>query len=380
MRFLRSERVVDAAMVVVIAGADLSLMWLTRPGELALPGYDGPSLVGSALLVAAALPLLWRRRAPVAVLVATTALSLGAALVPVPSELIAPLAAIYTVAARSGRRTALAALVGLAVLMVLPAIVFDDPGALGVMLVGVGTAWLLGDAQRARAAHAAALADRMRAMEAERERSAELAVVSERTRIARELHDVVAHSITVMVIQAGAARRVVAADPDRARVAARQVADTGRQALVELRHLLGVLREEDSEAAYEPQPGLRSLGNLLADYAGSPLRISLSMEGEPQPLTPGADLSAYRIIQESLTNALRHAGPARVEVRLCWLPDRLQITVADDGRGAPAPAVERDGHGLRGMAERANLVGGRFEAGPRPGGGFLVSAALPREV
>jgi signal transduction histidine kinase len=229
-------------------------------------------------------------------------------------------------------------------------------------------------------------------------------VAEERGRIARELHDVVAHSVSVMVVQAGAARRTMAASPDQATTALGQIESTGRQALVELRRLLGLLRDGDrgDGAALTPQPGLEHLESLAAAAREAGLPVEVTVEGEPRPLPAGVDLSAYRIVQEALTNSLKHAGPARARVRVCYGREALEVQVTDDGRGersaarageglvvvtiGPDGVLElpgrRDGggHGLIGMRERVALFGGTLEAGADPGGGYRVAARLPLDA
>jgi signal transduction histidine kinase len=217
--------------------------------------------------------------------------------------------------------------------------------------------------------------------------------VAERARIARELHDVIAHNVSVMVVQADGASYTLAADPDRAREALAAISATGRQALAEMRRLLGVLRREDEPAntARAPQPGIGELGELLDQARTAGLPVSFSVEGVPRPLPDGAALAAYRIVQESLTNTRKHAGPvASASVVLRYTSDALMLAISDDGRGGLAgPAVPSSalpgapvgsaaaGHGLTGMRERVAMYGGSVAAGPRPGGGFEVTATLP---
>ena len=216
-------------------------------------------------------------------------------------------------------------------------------------------------------------------LELERDQEMRLAAATERARIARELHDVVAHSLSVVIAQADGGRYAGRTDPEAATGALEAIAATGRQALTDMRSLLGVLREGGGEE-YAPQPDVAAIPALVEDVRGSGLDVDLIVEGEPQPLAAGPQLAAYRIVQESLTNVLKHAGPAsRAWVRLQWRPDALELSVLDDGRGASAAMVDSDGdgQGLRGMRERAQLHRGRLEAGPRHGGGFGVHAALP---
>ena len=205
------------------------------------------------------------------------------------------------------------------------------------------------------------------------EEAAERAAEEERGRIARELHDVVAHSVSVMTVQAGAVRRLLAPEQQREREALITVEETGRQALTEMRRLLGVLRQEGESAALAPQPGLGTLDSLVQHVREAGLPVELTFEGERVALPPGVDLSAYRIVQEALTNALRHAGPARAWVSVRYSADEVEVEVANDGRSKE----NGDGHGLVGMRERVALCGGDLTAGPRPGGGYTISARLP---
>jgi signal transduction histidine kinase len=211
--------------------------------------------------------------------------------------------------------------------------------------------------------------------ERERDVAAREAVVAERTRIARELHDVVAHSVSVMVVQAQAGPRLLAA-PEDAREVFRSIEAVGREALVELRRLLGVLREGDEDAATAPQPGLGLLDTLLEQVREAGLRVDVRIEGEPVQLPPGIDLSAYRIVQEALTNTLKHAGLAEAEVVVRYGASMLELEVLDNGAG-PGPRLAGSGHGLVGMRERVALYGGVLEAGSRNGHGFAVRARLP---
>jgi signal transduction histidine kinase len=376
--------VADGLLALCLLLAEVPLLWVYDPQTVGIPGYAGPTPLAVALIVAMCLPLTWRRRAPVLVLLASTAFGLLTIPAEVPSQLFAPLIACYTVASRCARRTSLVAWVLISIGVVLLVGLLEGPDAYGSMVTSVvvaAGAFLLGDAQRARQARAALLAERAEGLLAERERSAELAVAEERARIARELHDVVAHTVSVMVVQAAAARRVLPTDAERARAAAQQVATTGRHTLAELRRLLGVLHEDGAPASRAPQPDLDDLDDLVAQFAGTPLRVRLRTSGARRRYSPGVELSAYRIVQESLTNALRHSGGARVEVHVGYRADGLAIEVVDDGPAGSAPdRSDGGGHGLVGMRERASLIGGSLQAGPRPGGGYAVTALLPTEV
>ena len=205
-----------------------------------------------------------------------------------------------------------------------------------------------------------------------------MAVASERSRIARELHDIVAHNVSVMVVQAEAADEMLAhASPDRAREPVQRIQATGRAALTDMRRLLGILRDSDLPPELGPQPGIANLDVLLVKVREAGLPVDLEVVGEPSPLPPGIDLSAYRIVQEALTNTLKYAGTARACVRVEFVPGALELEVADDGRGTDAAAPGGSGHGLVGMRERVELFGGVLEAGPRADGGYRVRARLP---
>ena len=201
------------------------------------------------------------------------------------------------------------------------------------------------------------------------------AVEEERGRITRELHDVLAHSVSVMTVQASAVRRLLTPEQEREREALLAVEETGRQALAEMRRLLGIMRSEHEVAALAPQPGLDTLPALVDQVRRSGLPVELSVEGTPVQLPAGVDLSAYRIVQEALTNTLKHAGPARAWVAVRYGGDDVEIEVANDGRADAGG--NGGGHGLAGMRERVALCGGELHTGPRPGGGFRISARLP---
>jgi signal transduction histidine kinase len=249
--------------------------------------------------------------------------------------------------------------------------------AISGILLG-GTVSVIAYALRRRSGRAAELEERAATLEREREEAERAAVEEERRRIARELHDVIAHSITLMTVQAGAARLLLAQDPGRAREPVLSVEETGRHALAELRRLLGVIRADDGEAALAPQPGLARLDDLVGQARRAGLPVELAVAGEPRPLPPGIDLTAYRIVQEALTNTRRHAGPAHAHVSVRYGSQALDLEVTDDGRTATA-AGDGAGHGLVGMRERVALYDGTFAAGPRPEGGYAVRVRLPVE-
>jgi signal transduction histidine kinase len=242
-----------------------------------------------------------------------------------------------------------------------------------VLLAGV--VWIIGRAVRRREALVEVLDDRARQLEREREEKVRALVAEERARIARELHDVVAHSVSVMVVQAQAGPRL-GNDPEQTSATFESIESSGREALVELRQLLGILRTGDKQLAVGPQPGLASLDGLLEQVRDAGLPVELRIEGNRTTLPPGLDLSAYRIIQEALTNSLKHAGRAHAQVVVRYGKSAVELEILDDGIGAPASA-NGTGHGLIGMRERTALYGGSLEAGSRPDAGFRVCAHLP---
>ncbi|MEE4492483.1 sensor histidine kinase [Streptomyces sp. BE230] len=254
-----------------------------------------------------------------------------------------------------------------------------------VMTVPFVLAWVLGDSMRTRRAYFDQLEERAARLEREREAQSKVAVAAERARIARELHDVVAHNVSVMVVQADGAAYVMDAAPDQARQALETISSTGRQALAEMRRLLGVLRTGDTPETgeYVPQPDVDQIEDLIEHVRAAGLAVDFKIEGTPRSLPSGVELTAYRIVQEALTNTRKHGGPnAGASVRLVYFDDGLGLLVEDDGRGAAHELYEDGGadgagHGMIGMRERVGMVGGTLDAGPRPGGGFRISALLP---
>jgi signal transduction histidine kinase len=286
----------------------------------------------------------------------------------------------YMVGSRVPGRRALAA--PALVLVAVGAVALSSPGKFVVgdlvfpTIFGV-MFWLAGRVVRSRAELTAELHEAALRADEQREADAERAVAEERRRIAREMHDVVAHSVSTMVIHAGGARRIVGRDPGRAAEAAELIERTGREALREMRHLLGVLHAGEDVAELAPQPTLHGLGGLVERSRAAGLPVVLRVEGERRELPSGLDLAAYRVVQEALTNALKHGGgSAAVLVR--YEPGELRLEIADEGAHAfAAPRVEGSGHGLVGMRERVRVFGGELHTGPRPGGGFEVVARLP---
>jgi signal transduction histidine kinase len=235
----------------------------------------------------------------------------------------------------------------------------------------IGVAWTTGFVLSRRAEYTRQMAERIRQADLERER----AVTEERQRIARELHDVIAHSVSVMTVQAGAVRRLLREDQTKERDALETVEATGRQALTEMRRLVGLLREQGTMPEFSPQPGMKTIDSLLDGVRAAGLPVELEVEGAPRDLPPGVDLAAYRVVQEALTNALKYAGPAHAWVAVSWREGELALTVANDGQGGGDGTG--GGQGLDGMRERVSMYGGEIASGPREGGGYVVHARLP---
>ena len=248
---------------------------------------------------------------------------------------------------------------------------------LAMEVFGVLAPWAVGRMVRERAVRERGYRELAERLDAGRDVRARTAAHGERARIARELHDVIAHSVSVMVIQAGGARMVMDSSPERAEASLRSVERAGREALAEMRRLLGVLDGDADPRALAPQPGLADIDELLARTRASGLAADLLVDGEPAAVSPALDLCAYRIVQEALTNVIKHAAPARAEVRVRWGQDALELEISDDGRGRGTVNGALGGHGIVGMRERAGLHGGSIHAGAGPGGGFTVRARLP---
>jgi signal transduction histidine kinase len=388
VRWARSlnPSLVDAFLAAALAATDLGAMVTSqRAGG---PDAQGASVIGASFLLLESVPLAWRRRRPLAVFVLVLAgffLYQAGQFPPAPQ--LGLLVGLYSVGAhcdkRTARRTAAIAIPLLTAFTILGVVFTDEVEPLDVIptVVILVTVVMAGEAVRTRRAHARALEERAALLERERDEKARRAVEEERQRIARELHDVVAHNVSVMVVQAGAGRRIAEERPEEATRVFRSIETTGRQALGEMRRLLGVLRQDRGEGAREPQPGLSGLDRLLRQIREAGLPVELAVEGEPRALAPGVDLSAYRIVQEALTNALKHAGPATAQVLVRYTDDALDIRVSDDGRGASLQSDNGlpQGQGLVGMRERVALFGGDLKAGPRTGGGYEVRARLPLE-
>jgi signal transduction histidine kinase len=373
--FPRAVEYGDPILVAVLAGT--ALVEVLAAGE---PVLD------AVFVGAIALPLLARRRAPLLVLVLVIAAGyagyargpgVGGAL----QSWIALNVALYSVAAHCERTRAIVggALVAAFVLLFeIPRLVeggsVADVAGEWLFLGGV---WLLGRWVRQRRHRTDDLERHAAALAADRQALARDAVADERARIAREMHDSVAHSVSLMVLQAGAAEQVLAASPERARESLVTIQDTGREAIVELRRMLRLLRDPVADASLAPQPSVGRLDALLEQVRAAGLPVELTVEGEPRRLPPGIDRSAYRIVQEGLTNTLKHAGPAHASVRLRYDDRALELEVLDDGRGPGG--TSGGGFGLLGMRERAALYGGVLAADARPDGGYALRARLPLE-
>ena len=384
----------DARAFVKRRGGDVIIVAIAVAGtiELAVSVVPGSkALLGASLLMSDA-SLLFRRRFPFGAPLAATAVlaaasfyvahGLRALAVPVLGAIVAGWMMGY---GNDRRRAILGLLLQYGCVQITTAH-FDQPGAGDILFTSllIGGPWLAGHTVRVRQQVGEELEARTQELEQARDEVARAAVVDERLRIARELHDVVAHSISVMTIQAGAARLLLDEGPDRAEEPLLRVEETGRETLSEMRRLLGVLRQDEPNGKLEARPSLEHLDALLAQYREAGLPVELVVEGDERMLPQGLDLAAYRVVQEALTNTLKHAAGATAVVRVAYHRESLELTVSDSGRGrgASAPAAprwERGGHGLVGMRERAEIYGGRLEAGPAPDGGFLVSARFPLE-
>ncbi|GAA2672585.1 sensor histidine kinase [Nonomuraea recticatena] len=375
--------VVDLTFSVVAAGTTLGFgfAFATDSGDL---GYAQRPLdaVGVGLTLLTNLVLAWRRRAPLAVLAISCAAAVVFHAAGYDSRLneVAPLLALYTVASR--RRPAVSLLWGLPVAASWWHASFLGPGEylwpnLVQVSVMVAVAWTFGNSTRLLVERNKQLAHLTERLRQEQEDRARRAVTEERVRIARELHDVVAHHMSVIVIQAGLARYVFGSDPATARGALSTIADTGSEVMGEMRRLLSVLRidADDEGDGYDSVPGLQRLDQLVERVRSAGVPVHVSITGSVRPLPSGIDLCAYRVVQECLTNVLKHAGQASAWVSLTYGRE-LELRVADDGVGA-APTSQGDGHGLIGMRERVKLYKGTVTAGVKPSGGFEVVVTLP---
>jgi signal transduction histidine kinase len=345
----------------------------------------GASFLNVVTAVALTLPLAWRRRAPLAaasviaaaIVVDDLASGWNGSVISFDCAIIAA----YSAGAHARQRHAVVALAVLVAANLIDAM--GAPGnragdlALGVVVFSL-VPWLVGQALRRERQRTATMHELATQLEAEREARARDAIAAERGRIARELHDSVAHAISVIAVQADAASKLLRRDPARAEEPLATVQATARNALAEMRQLVGLLREGDSgEAPLHPQPGIADLNGLVEDVRHSGLPVELEISGVMRPLSPLLDLAAYRIVQEALTNVRKHAGPAEAKVRIRYEPEMLDIEVLDNGIGREPR--QNGGHGLVGIQERVSLLGGEVETNPRSEGGFSLHARLPLE-
>jgi signal transduction histidine kinase len=386
-RLLRWEEAHRFVVDATIAGL---LLLVVVPASIA---FGVASSYGNAVLlpffsVALVVPIAWRRVRPTAS--AATIYAVAALHVLTGTPIVFPadamvLVALYSVTVHGPRWAHRVAIVGSLLGSVVLAFalygVYDTTGAVAVaMFTGVVAlaVWAFGLVRRSRRERIEALEDRARRLEVERDQQTQIATAAERARIAREMHDIVAHSLTVMIAQADGGRYVADTDPAAAARALDTIGETGRAALTDMRRLLGVLRGAESPSPeLGPQPAESDVGALVEQLRTGGMRVSLVRMGTPRTLPPGAGLTVFRIAQEALTNVLKHAGPdPLVSVLVQWLPDAIVLEVSDDGRGAAADS-DGLGQGLLGMRERATMFAGTVSSGPRPGGGFRVRAQLP---
>ncbi|WP_045699625.1 sensor histidine kinase [Streptomyces rubellomurinus] len=352
--------------------------------------YTLPDPATAAIALLSALAVFAHRRHPRAVVAVTLLCTMALALTsPRLTPMLATplLLALYSLAVRTDRVTALRASIATAVLLTGITLLFGPGGPIGERLGVLAWALLpgaLGDSIRNRRAHLAAIEERAERAERTREEEARRRVADERIRIARDLHDVVAHHIALANAQAGIAVHLMDSHPAQAREVLSHITDATGSALQELRATVGLLRRAEERAPLEPAPGLDRLPELINSFERAGLPVRLTVEGEARPLSPGVDLTAFRIVQESLTNVAKHARGADAEITLAYSGSRVALSVAN-GRPGPArrpvplppPAPGESGFGLIGMRERAGAVGGRLSADHRPDGGFLVTAELP---
>jgi signal transduction histidine kinase len=368
-------------LLIVIAAIEGALEVAFRDDALREPRTTPWVTVPAIALVV--LPLLGRRRFPLAAPAAVWLVAAGLSFVDgrlVPFTASTTFAGMVASFLLGNLRDDVQARLGLGIALGGAAIVvYNDPdhssGELVFLPALFTIAWLAGYAMRGRTEQAEAAEARAARAEQEREAAARLAVAEERARIARELHDIVAHSVSVMVLHVGTVRRTLPDTLADDRDVLTEVEQTGRAALAEMRRLLGAMRNDGDGVELAPQPGLNDLESLVEEVGRAGLPVRLSIEGEPVPLPPAVELSAYRIVQEGLTNVLKHASASHAEVGLHYEAGQLQINVRDDGAGDSAG--DGLGHGLVGVRERVKIFGGEMTAGPADGGGFLLSTRLP---
>lgn len=356
--------------------------------ELALSdNIEGEAWINAVAVAGVALPLAWRRAYPMLVTPVILGFLIwqeaagGDVLENSVVVLVAVPLAAYSMGANLERARAITGLViSLVLAWVLVIVSMDrDLDDFVTSLIVVGGPFLVGRIVNARVALNKELREKAARLERDREESAKLAVAEERARIAREMHDVVTHNVSVMVVQASAARRMLDHNPERAREALSSVEATGREALSEMRRMLEMLRGHEEELELQPQPSIEEIDTLLERARAAGLDVELEVEGDQRRMRSSVDLSCFRIVQEALSNTLEHAEAKHAKVRLCYGPDSVEVDVTDDGRGARAGRNKVNGTGLVAMRERVSMLGGRLQTGYRAGGGFEVRATLPLE-
>jgi signal transduction histidine kinase len=384
--WLRNPRVQGTGDVLLALFMAASSVAPVLAGDLS---WGKPKALGVTLALLSTLPLAWRARWPLAAFAIVLGANAGCIYAAAPRQaafqpFVALVLTAYSVGSRAEGRRALWAppllLAASAPVFVAARLHGQDSGNIIPSLVWLVAGWATGRTVRSWRHKNVALEAANRELAEQRELRAQAAVAVERGRIARELHDVVAHNVSMIVVQAGAAARVLHGDQPDVRNALEVIAATGRETVDEMRTLLGMLRSDDGQAALKPQPGLADLEQLVSAVREAGLPVTLRIEGDTRPLPPALDLSAFRIVQEALTNALKHAGAARAEVTVRYEDGQVSLEIADSGPGAdggPGSGQGRTGHGLVGMRERAAMFGGELEAARGDGGGFTVRARLP---
>ncbi|MCT1833293.1 sensor histidine kinase [Kocuria palustris] len=379
--FQQHPRVVDLVVVLAIFTYNLPIQIGSVPDHL----WPGTGIVLSVGLCA---PYLLRRRYPFGVfaciqIVAIIQVALSVELLVADVML---LLTVYNLAVRARWYISVisaAVLIAWLLVAVVPTMARDhlSVGDVGVLVAVVAWAWTWGRLVQTRRRYIGSLRERAVQLEREKKTESAIAASTERTRVAREIHDIVSHSLSVVIVMSDGAASKIDADPDQAKTAMLTVRDTGRAAMADMRRMLGVLRD-DEPGSHAPQPGIAQLDRLIKDSVAAGLPVAFSVEGEPGRIPASVDLAVFRIMQEALTNVRRHAGPevSRVDVRLRHREDAIEVSITDDGKGPAEDDEERTGHGIVGMQERVTAHGGTLHTGARPGGGFEVVAIVPREA